>query len=207
MENYRFNGQNIKHDIFEDIVNVYLYASSVRSLWLDLEAHYGECEGPLLYKIPREIGSMTQGNMTVTAYYTNMKQLWDELACLMPPAMFKPQRQVNLGIVDSGENSTLLGKGYENRGASRPRNNIQRKGLMDERNLICENCHKAKHSKETYFRLHGVPNWYKELTDQRKRNGNGSCAYAVNDSNSVDVPANAGSDLVADLMEAQNYSD
>ncbi|KAL0408387.1 UNVERIFIED_CONTAM: hypothetical protein Sradi_1773100 [Sesamum radiatum] len=51
------------------------------------EACYGECEGPLLYKIQWEISTMTQGNLNVTTYYTSMKQLWDELVCFMPPAM------------------------------------------------------------------------------------------------------------------------
>ncbi|KAL0376362.1 UNVERIFIED_CONTAM: hypothetical protein Scaly_0753800 [Sesamum calycinum] len=69
----------ILNTISKDIVNAYLYATSARSLWLDLEARYGECDGPLLYKIQRQISSMSQGNLDVTAYYTNLKQLWDEL--------------------------------------------------------------------------------------------------------------------------------
>ncbi|KAL0451845.1 UNVERIFIED_CONTAM: hypothetical protein Slati_1162600 [Sesamum latifolium] len=77
----------ILNTISKDIVNAYLYAASARSLWLELEARYGEFDGPLLYKIRRELGSMMQGNLSVTAYYTNMKQLWDELVCLRPPAM------------------------------------------------------------------------------------------------------------------------
>ncbi|KAL0349508.1 UNVERIFIED_CONTAM: hypothetical protein Sradi_4100000 [Sesamum radiatum] len=68
----------ILNTLSKDIVNAYLYATSVRSLWLDLEAGYDKCDGPLLYKIQREIGSMTQGNRIVTAYYTSMKQFWDE---------------------------------------------------------------------------------------------------------------------------------
>ncbi|KAL0408393.1 UNVERIFIED_CONTAM: hypothetical protein Sradi_1773700 [Sesamum radiatum] len=51
------------------------------------EACYGECDGPLLYKIQWEISSITQGNLNVTTYYINMKQLSDELVCFMPPAV------------------------------------------------------------------------------------------------------------------------
>ncbi|KAL0433770.1 UNVERIFIED_CONTAM: hypothetical protein Slati_2711300 [Sesamum latifolium] len=97
--------------ISKDIVNAYLYARTTRSLWLDLEARYGECDGPLLYKIQREMGSMTQGNLTVTAYYTNMKQLWDELACLMPPAMCncgKCTCESNKAKMDQVEASQLI---------------------------------------------------------------------------------------------------
>ncbi|KAL0332894.1 UNVERIFIED_CONTAM: Retrovirus-related Pol polyprotein from transposon RE1 [Sesamum calycinum] len=115
------------------------------------------------------------------------------------------QRQVNLEFIDSGDNSALMGRGYEIRGNFGPRNNL-RKGPVDKRHLTCEICYKTGHNKETCFKLHGVPEWYKELTNQRKKNGNGTRAYAVNDNNSVDVPVNAsttaGSDLVADIMEA-----
>ncbi|KAL0291057.1 UNVERIFIED_CONTAM: Retrovirus-related Pol polyprotein from transposon TNT 1-94 [Sesamum calycinum] len=65
-----------------DIVNTFLYSSSARSLWVELEAMYGEYDGPLLYIIQREIGSISQGNLSPSAYYTNLKQLWDELMCL-----------------------------------------------------------------------------------------------------------------------------
>ncbi|KAL0319642.1 UNVERIFIED_CONTAM: hypothetical protein Sradi_5225700, partial [Sesamum radiatum] len=71
----------------KDIVNDFLYAASARSLWTELEARYGESDGPLVYKIRREISSITQGNSSVTTYYTNLKQYWDELICLKPPAM------------------------------------------------------------------------------------------------------------------------
>ncbi|KAL0451877.1 UNVERIFIED_CONTAM: hypothetical protein Slati_1165800 [Sesamum latifolium] len=71
----------------KDIVNAFLYASSARSLWAELEARYGESDGPLAYKIRREISSITQGNLSVITYYTNLKQYWDELVCLKPPAM------------------------------------------------------------------------------------------------------------------------
>ncbi|KAL0349509.1 UNVERIFIED_CONTAM: Retrovirus-related Pol polyprotein from transposon TNT 1-94 [Sesamum radiatum] len=115
------------------------------------------------------------------------------------------QRQVNSEFIDSGDNSALMGRGYEIRGNFGPRNNL-RKGPVDKRHLTCEICYKTGHNKETCFKLHGVPEWYKELTNQRKKNGNGTRAYAVNDNNSVDVPVNAsttaGSDLVADIMEA-----
>ncbi|KAL0434782.1 UNVERIFIED_CONTAM: Retrovirus-related Pol polyprotein from transposon TNT 1-94 [Sesamum radiatum] len=240
----------------------YIDGTVSRTLWLDLEARYGECDGPLLYRVQREIGSMTQGNRTVTAYYTTLRQLWDELVCLKPPAMCKcgrcicgsndakkeemeasqliqfltglnesydnirsqilvldplphvnkaysmvlqieRQRQVNLEFNDHGENSALMGKGYDNRGSVGFKNNLRRKDLIDKRNLKCENCHKTGHSKDTCLRLHGVPDWYKELHDQRKKTLPGNRAYAVNDNTSVNVSAViGGGDLVADLMEA-----
>ncbi|KAL0462062.1 UNVERIFIED_CONTAM: hypothetical protein Slati_0093800 [Sesamum latifolium] len=65
--------------------------------------------------------------------------------------------------------------GYENNTGQK--NTLRRKGPQDKRHLVCEYCHKAGHNKDTYFRLHGVPEWYKELNEQKKRGGNGGRAY------------------------------
>ncbi|KAL0331167.1 UNVERIFIED_CONTAM: hypothetical protein Sangu_1662200 [Sesamum angustifolium] len=71
--------------ISKDTVQAYMYTESARSLWIDLESRYGQCNGPLVYQLQREIASVTQGNLNVVAYFTRLKQLWDELICLEPP--------------------------------------------------------------------------------------------------------------------------
>ncbi|KAK4400618.1 Retrovirus-related Pol polyprotein from transposon RE1 [Sesamum angolense] len=228
----------------------------------DSMARYGECDGPLLYKIQRQISSMSQGNLDVTAYYTNLKQLWDELVCLMPPAMctcgkctcgcnkakidqteasqlmqflmglneiydnirnqilvldplpnvnkaysmvlrVERQREVNLGFAETGHNVVMQARSYDSKGPG-PRNYLKKKGPTDKRNLVCGHCNKLGHSKETCFKIHGVPDWYRDLNDQRKKNGGSGRAYTVNDSvqqSSVDNISAASHNLVAELME------
>ncbi|XP_020547598.1 uncharacterized protein LOC110011582 [Sesamum indicum] len=56
----------------------------LRNLWIDLEQGYGECNGPQLYQIQRQIYSMTQGHLPLSSYFTNMKRLWDKMAELKP---------------------------------------------------------------------------------------------------------------------------
>ncbi|KAL0433732.1 UNVERIFIED_CONTAM: hypothetical protein Slati_2707500 [Sesamum latifolium] len=73
-----------------------------------------------------------------------------------PVLRVERQRQVNMGSIDSGDNSALLGRGYEYRGSSGPKNNMRRKGPIDKRNIICENYNKPGHGKDTCFKLHGV---------------------------------------------------
>ncbi|KAK4409360.1 hypothetical protein Sango_0009000 [Sesamum angolense] len=74
--------------ISKDIVQAYMYIESARSLWIDLESRYGQCNGPLVYQLQREIASVTQGNLSIVAYFTRLKQLWDELICLKPPQVW-----------------------------------------------------------------------------------------------------------------------
>ncbi|KAL0440426.1 UNVERIFIED_CONTAM: hypothetical protein Slati_2525600 [Sesamum latifolium] len=37
--------------------------------------------------------------------------------------------------------------------------------------MFCDCCGKSVHSKDTCFKIHGVPDWYKDLIDQRKKIG------------------------------------
>ncbi|KAL0358032.1 UNVERIFIED_CONTAM: hypothetical protein Scaly_1488900 [Sesamum calycinum] len=63
----------------DDIVEGFMYTKSSRTLWLDLEERYGNCNGPLLYQLQCEITTLSRGNMSVVDYYTKLRKLWDEL--------------------------------------------------------------------------------------------------------------------------------
>ncbi|KAL0313240.1 UNVERIFIED_CONTAM: hypothetical protein Sradi_5723300 [Sesamum radiatum] len=255
----------ILNTISKDIVNAYLYVPSAHALWSDLEARYGECDGPLLYKIQHQIDAMSQGNLDVTAYYTNLKQLWDELVCLKPPVMctcgkctcgsnkakideieasqliqfltglnesydnirnqilvldplsninkaysmgprVERQREVNLGLAETGNNvAAMQVRNYKNKGTG-PRNYVKKKGLIDKRNLVCGHCNKPGHSKDTCFKIHGLPDWYKDLNDQRKRSGLPGKAYAASEAeqqqSSLENVNTTNCDIVVELMEA-----
>ncbi|KAL0312289.1 UNVERIFIED_CONTAM: hypothetical protein Sradi_5628200 [Sesamum radiatum] len=46
---------------------------------------------------------------------------------------------------------------------------MKKKPFIDKKSLFCEHCQKTGHCKETCFKIHGVPDWYKDLADQRKK--------------------------------------
>ncbi|KAL2239868.1 UNVERIFIED_CONTAM: Retrovirus-related Pol polyprotein from transposon RE1 [Sesamum indicum] len=72
------------NSISKEIVEAFMYVSSSRELWLELQARYGRSSAPLIYQLQREISSISQGDMTLTTYLTKMKKLWNELFCLAP---------------------------------------------------------------------------------------------------------------------------
>ncbi|KAL0461338.1 UNVERIFIED_CONTAM: Retrovirus-related Pol polyprotein from transposon RE2 [Sesamum latifolium] len=168
----------ILNTISKDIVNAYLYANSARSLWLELESRYGECDGPLLYKIQRGLVRQSKGIsvLQLIIHSLNSCGMNCQILVLDPlPHVNKAfsmilrierQRQINLESIESGEK------------------------------LVTARIH-ASNSMEFLIG--------KELTDQKKRNGDGGRAYMAHEGNSVDMPittAAAGTNLVADLMEA-----
>ncbi|KAL0427376.1 UNVERIFIED_CONTAM: hypothetical protein Slati_2912400 [Sesamum latifolium] len=68
----------------KNISNAFIYTKSARVLWITLNEMYGVCNGPLLYQLEREIGSATQGDLSIMDYFTKLQMLWDELVQIRP---------------------------------------------------------------------------------------------------------------------------
>ncbi|KAL0304654.1 UNVERIFIED_CONTAM: Retrovirus-related Pol polyprotein from transposon RE1 [Sesamum angustifolium] len=217
----------IWNSISKDIVEAFMYASSSRELWLELQRRYGRSNGPMLYQIQQELSTVSQGDLSVTAYLTKVKKLWNELSCLDPAPkctcgkciceiskvispknestelmqflmglhevyesersqilMMDPlpdvekayamvlsvekQRSVHINMKDfQHTNSIYHVAGKENK---RGFNAVQKKKLfIDKCSLVCDHCHKSGHSKDSCFKLHGIPDWYKNLPVQKKK--------------------------------------
>ncbi|KAL0315862.1 UNVERIFIED_CONTAM: Copia protein [Sesamum radiatum] len=194
-----------------------MYTKTARDLWLDLHARYGQSNEPMIYEILRGIVSISQGTLTLTGYFSRFKELWDEIVWLEPPpkclrggcscdiSKVLSERmeahqvmQFLMGLHDSfdAERSQIL--------MLDPLPNVQKKkrGYVDKRSLICDNCHKPGHSKDSCFKLYGVPEWYKSLSDQKKK-GTGGKALMANVTKTVDASSseqNIG-DLVTELLK------
>lgn len=68
----------------KEIDVIFIYCTSVRRLWIELEEQFGESNGPWIYQIQRQIASVEQGNFSVAIYYSILKKLWEELNVLQP---------------------------------------------------------------------------------------------------------------------------
>ena len=56
-----------------EIADSVICYSTASEIWQDLEKRFSQGNA-------REIASLKQGEMTISAYYTKMKSLWEELA-------------------------------------------------------------------------------------------------------------------------------
>ena len=72
------------NSICKEIVESLVYARLARDPWLEIEARYGESNGPLIFQIQKEIRNAMLGNRSITTYYTILKRLWDELNVAHP---------------------------------------------------------------------------------------------------------------------------
>ncbi|KAK4394101.1 hypothetical protein Sango_1880900 [Sesamum angolense] len=67
-----------------DIVESFVFCATSRDLWLAIQARYGRSNGPMVYKLQREISSVSQNDLSLTAYLKKVTKLWNELSALAP---------------------------------------------------------------------------------------------------------------------------
>ncbi|KAM2129542.1 hypothetical protein ACFX1R_009206 [Malus domestica] len=70
----------IINSIDSDIADSILYMTDAHAIWEELRERYCQSNAPRIFQIQRDIASLTQDQLSIAAYYTKMKSLWDELS-------------------------------------------------------------------------------------------------------------------------------
>ncbi|KAL0447877.1 UNVERIFIED_CONTAM: Retrovirus-related Pol polyprotein from transposon RE2 [Sesamum latifolium] len=226
----------ILNNVFKLIVDAFMYVTSARVLWLELEGRYGRSNGPMIYNLEREISSISQGDLSITDYYTKLRKLWDELACLDPlpictcaahrgmvsreashqlmqflmglsspfanvrsqifvmdprPDVVKAfamllnvekELQVQIQLPEHSKTLAFKLEHKEEQNIMPSLCHIKARSFVDKRTLFCDHCQRNGHTKDTCLKLHGTPDWYKDLADKKRKGGGrgrGSFAGAV----------------------------
>ncbi|KAL0355625.1 UNVERIFIED_CONTAM: Retrovirus-related Pol polyprotein from transposon RE2 [Sesamum radiatum] len=81
------------------------------------------------------------------------------------------QREVHSGFPSSGQNMAMQARGNIFRRPGNATAFQKRKTAAERRNQLCEHCGKTGHTKEVCFEIHGYPDWYRNLLEQRRRDG------------------------------------
>ncbi|XP_016459695.2 uncharacterized protein LOC107783242 [Nicotiana tabacum] len=61
-----------------------LYACSAHKVWEDLKERFDKVNSSRVLFLHREMHNLTQGTMTVSDYFSKLRDLWDEFDALMP---------------------------------------------------------------------------------------------------------------------------
>ncbi|KAL2247235.1 UNVERIFIED_CONTAM: Retrovirus-related Pol polyprotein from transposon RE1 [Sesamum indicum] len=74
----------ILNSIKREIADCFMYTNTSRALWKELENRYDQSNGPMEYQLKKELGGVIQGTMSLSAYFSKIMKLWDELSCITP---------------------------------------------------------------------------------------------------------------------------
>lgn len=70
---------SVSREIFGGIV----YATEASVVWADLKERFDKVNGSRIFALHRDIGRLVQGNDPISAYFSKLKQLWDEFSSLV----------------------------------------------------------------------------------------------------------------------------
>ncbi|GJS73701.1 pyridoxal 5'-phosphate synthase-like subunit PDX1.2 [Tanacetum coccineum] len=85
-----------------ELSEAFLYAQSAAELWKEIKERYGQSNGPLIYQLQRELSNVSQGNLTIAAYFNKHKRCWDELHNLngIPVCSCGKMQECSCNLVD-----------------------------------------------------------------------------------------------------------
>ncbi|XP_004501782.1 uncharacterized protein [Cicer arietinum] len=74
----------INHFVSHEIATSILWIDTAAAAWKDLKDRFSQGDSVRISQLHQDLYSMHQSDLTVTAYYTKMKILWDELCNYRP---------------------------------------------------------------------------------------------------------------------------
>ena len=63
------------HSVDKDIASSIIYTPTAAQIWKDLSQRFSFSQGTKIYHLQKEMSNLTQGNRSVSAYFTKCKQL------------------------------------------------------------------------------------------------------------------------------------
>ncbi|GAV73454.1 UBN2_3 domain-containing protein [Cephalotus follicularis] len=73
----------IMNTVSKEIFAGIIYSTDAFSVWKDLKERFNKVNGSRIYALHRKIVCSAQGNLTISGYYSRMRQLWDEYDSLV----------------------------------------------------------------------------------------------------------------------------
>ncbi|XP_070031966.1 uncharacterized protein [Nicotiana tomentosiformis] len=178
------------------VLSSVVYASNAHKFWENLRERFDKVKGARVQYLHKEIHSLTQGSMTMTDYFSKLRDLWDKFDAIMPcPSCpcpesirylehFEYQRPMQFLTVlnesysqarKSIESTTL----FSNKRGYHAGNNF--KHVPRKCTLVCEYCHLKGHTKENCYKLVGYPPDFKS---KRRGGSTGNTTSYTNQINS-----------------------
>ncbi|CAL8999194.1 unnamed protein product [Prunus brigantina] len=73
------------HSLEPDLAESVLFSTTAKAVWDDLRERFSQSNAPRIFQLNRAIATISQGTSSVSAYFTRLKGLWDELASYNDP--------------------------------------------------------------------------------------------------------------------------
>ncbi|KAL5767159.1 hypothetical protein ACOSQ2_013942 [Xanthoceras sorbifolium] len=92
-----------------EISDSVIYYSTANEVWEDLRERFSQSNAPRIFEIQRDIAYLRQEQLSISAYYTKLKGLWDELSSYSDAVLGAQQDQQKLMQFLMGLNDSYSG--------------------------------------------------------------------------------------------------
>ena len=72
------------NSVSKSLLSGIAFATTAFDVWTDLKERFDRVDGSRSYCLHKDISLLQQGNMSVSVYYTRLKNLWDEFEAIVP---------------------------------------------------------------------------------------------------------------------------
>jgi len=72
----------IMHAVIKNISDSIMFSATSYDAWMELEERYGQADGTRVFEVQRDLCSISQSNLSVADYFTEIKKLWDEYSAI-----------------------------------------------------------------------------------------------------------------------------
>ncbi|XP_047258926.1 uncharacterized protein LOC124891164 [Capsicum annuum] len=74
----------LMNSVASNLIGGVVYTTNAQAVWEDLRERFEKIDGSRAFNIHQEIATCNQGTQSVSMYYTNLKDLWDEFESMIP---------------------------------------------------------------------------------------------------------------------------
>ena len=61
-----------------------VYRKTAKEVWKKLQDRFSQGNGPRVYQLPKNLAGISQGELSMSDYFTNLSILWDEIQNFNP---------------------------------------------------------------------------------------------------------------------------
>ncbi|XP_070014406.1 uncharacterized protein [Nicotiana sylvestris] len=76
-------------NVSKDLMTGVLFSSNAQTIWAELKERFDKVNASRLFYLHKEIFTLTQGILSVSTYFTKLKDLWAEYDSILPPPPVK----------------------------------------------------------------------------------------------------------------------
>lgn len=75
----------IINTVLEDLLRGIVYASDSHTVWKDMKERFDKVNRMRIFQVHRQIATLSQGNSSLSIYFTKLKELWAKYDAMVPP--------------------------------------------------------------------------------------------------------------------------